>query len=1713
MNRHRPLTIVWSVVVFFLQTDAKIDGPYSTERKKTPLWMAALSEIKKAKLWKKKSKFKSFKKFFGKKKRKDSIRITDKSGLKQSQSTSDMTAAEAVGTDYDSEEEEEEGSHTGMMGSRALSHDSIFFSETTQESTRPVRVFSQESVSENIKALQLKLQENIKLGPPPRLIPTKKMDDTGTSSEDDGLPRSPPEMFSLHEDVNRSLTARFSDHSKHLSSLSLGGTGSEEDEQVSSGPSSRPLSPAFKQFSGTGIPVSPVSLTGISGVSPQVSFDSPPQFTSHLDNAAARHKLSIKPRNQRSGSRRPALSVLQSSSESGKGLHYAVEETEAGKRKEPLGNAALPLLEMVADLRSMGGDVPPTLADQPKKLVRNIAGDWTDKKMPETQSSELASPSVGVFTSQWETKGMQEWLGHGPRAKSSDNLLESQNGTRLANTNAKSVKQMDSISSIKPKETLLKDKINHRPVTALSPSSNVQISDSPLVDLSSVKEGVSRSSNLCSSSGPEGNVEVMSKTHKEWFIAKAKGEQLTRATVTALPDSAIDPINTSEKQPSLASDVRKKAGIVSDSIQDVQVELLPQYLESSKFTAGLPFHSKDSTMHVSHTDTDSKNKENIVSENSSFIKNGRGSFRFSVSSAWERSKPGSFKLKEYIDIHKDSEETLTKKQCTPKTNISVRKQSQNDAESSASFDKSNEPFINTTRELTQQTDEKNTEAISVTESAVSKSNDSFTTGTQHVENEEKNVFGVKLRSTSLSMRYKEGARAELNVAKRYSAEISTVQDDFYSPLKSDMVQNKRSSDIPVGSALRNFEITKTATQEQINTKPSLSKKITAQNINSSDNSPIPEKQDRAVWSNPAKQENKESEKKVLNSKTAEKAIASPKTATELPSSEPAWISMARMKQRGFQEPSLNKEEKAVSQDDKGDAKQTKEKVTFEALYNRFPGSIGSSVSPGATRREVDAIGNLTALIQQLTQRVDNLAKQVLGQGTEENSSAVRPRTGVIHRSLGECSASSTKQQGQVNVNGNGNVNISNNIPPNTSLRGASTSNALNNNQNNDGILVPGLNDFLNTPVNIFSNCFNQEDSAQEDNQVRTNTIMDKLKSFDVNLLKYKKLQVEILYFQECIKLQIVPKGLRQWKYPSGVLKNSDMHRKLLQLFNKQGLEFLELLIAEYTTQINDLRLQLDALEKDIRSHPDFSRYNYDYTRIFASIENLLEKIMGTKKHKINRDKAAYAQGTAYPDPPINRNLQGVASNNNSVITESQEMFNLQHENLLSPQVNEVRRSERIFNRNQQADNRVNNVQDQVVEQRQGFHGSYASATKKNSNWNKRGQPKRKYNKRRNPGSTGSSVSPGATRREVDAIGNLTALIQQLTQRVDNLAKQVEILYFQECIKLQIVPKGLRQWKYPSGVLKNSDMHRKLLQLFNKQGLEFLELLIAEYTTQINDLRLQLDALEKDIRSHPDFSRYNYDYTRIFASIENLLEKIMGTKKHKINRDKAAYAQGTAYPDPPINRNLQGVASNNNSVITESQEMFNLQHENLLSPQVNEVRRSERIFNRNQQADNRVNNVQDQVVEQRQGFHGSYASATKKNSNWNKRGQPKRKYNKRRKLGPLFDLQITLSVFPPLTWEQTKHQSEIKSSKLSPSVYPSLNEETRQEARVELKELHLKVTTQAHQLTADTSPQVTDKEEKHQVSRESARSPSAQPSWMELAKKKSQAWNDMPQGIK
>ncbi|XP_032366742.1 cancer-related regulator of actin dynamics isoform X2 [Etheostoma spectabile] len=206
---------------------------------------------------KKKSKFQAFKKFFARKKRKEPPAAGADAGLKASQSSDNVSKASENNTLTRSEKDKGSGSKVSL-GSKALSHDSVFVSDLSE--ANEALGASQDSIHGKVKSLQLQLKQAIRLGSPPSLMCVKKTDDAGTVSEDDGLPCSPPEYTTLHAVM-----------AQRNSSISLEGTGCDDD-QLSCAASSRGVSPLVVpgDFS---LPASPFGC---------------------LDNSAAKHKLGLR---------------------------------------------------------------------------------------------------------------------------------------------------------------------------------------------------------------------------------------------------------------------------------------------------------------------------------------------------------------------------------------------------------------------------------------------------------------------------------------------------------------------------------------------------------------------------------------------------------------------------------------------------------------------------------------------------------------------------------------------------------------------------------------------------------------------------------------------------------------------------------------------------------------------------------------------------------------------------------------------------------------------------------------------------------------------------------------------------------------------------------------------------------------------------------------------------------------------------------------------------------------------------------------------------------------------------------------------------------------------------------------------------------------------------------------------------------------------------
>ncbi|XP_061580129.1 CRACD-like protein isoform X2 [Cololabis saira] len=206
---------------------------------------------------------------------------------KLSQSAGDVTAGKGLGSDEDLAFSQD------TMGSRAWSCESIFLADDPVD-PEPARILSQENVHSKIKALQMKLQlQKMHLGPPPAVLPVRCPEEPSGRSEDDLLQSSSGEVITAQE----TLTQTTSQPSSGLFSAVLR-------------PQTKSLPPTPSHPMSVPVPQSSSSST----VEAPLDFGAPAQLSTRLDTSAARHRMSIKPRNQRASTKKKPLAATSSSS-------------------------------------------------------------------------------------------------------------------------------------------------------------------------------------------------------------------------------------------------------------------------------------------------------------------------------------------------------------------------------------------------------------------------------------------------------------------------------------------------------------------------------------------------------------------------------------------------------------------------------------------------------------------------------------------------------------------------------------------------------------------------------------------------------------------------------------------------------------------------------------------------------------------------------------------------------------------------------------------------------------------------------------------------------------------------------------------------------------------------------------------------------------------------------------------------------------------------------------------------------------------------------------------------------------------------------------------------------------------------------------------------------------------------------------------------------
>ncbi|XP_039919992.1 capping protein-inhibiting regulator of actin dynamics isoform X2 [Hirundo rustica] len=228
---------------------------------------------------KKAGKFQPFKKLFGKRKKREPASECEEPKLKPSHSFGNI----CNGSSSDEEPSSALRSSHYSMGSRAFSHDSIFIPDGRTESEQAIQAMSQENVLGKVKILQQQLAKNIKFGQPPQMtVSARTMGEANSSTEDDVLLSSPMEIETQQDTAISDCGNKSTDTPDFLRKMNFLGTRHEMEEKVTPVKSARPK----RQFS-------------CSGTIETINLDSVPQALARLDNSAAKHKLSVKPKKQR----------------------------------------------------------------------------------------------------------------------------------------------------------------------------------------------------------------------------------------------------------------------------------------------------------------------------------------------------------------------------------------------------------------------------------------------------------------------------------------------------------------------------------------------------------------------------------------------------------------------------------------------------------------------------------------------------------------------------------------------------------------------------------------------------------------------------------------------------------------------------------------------------------------------------------------------------------------------------------------------------------------------------------------------------------------------------------------------------------------------------------------------------------------------------------------------------------------------------------------------------------------------------------------------------------------------------------------------------------------------------------------------------------------------------------------------------------------------
>ncbi|KAH0616182.1 hypothetical protein JD844_027116 [Phrynosoma platyrhinos] len=179
------------------------------------------------------------------------------------------------------------------MGTRAFSHDSIFIPDGREESEESIQAMSQDNILGKVKTLQQQLAKNIKFGQPPQMtVSVKAIGEASANLEADVLLSSPMETETQQDVVLPESHNKGGSMPDSLIPESVHRTRHGGEEKVT------PVKSSSR----------PKRHHSPSGTIETVNLDAIPLAIARLDNSAAKHKLSVKPKNQRVSKKHRKLS-------------------------------------------------------------------------------------------------------------------------------------------------------------------------------------------------------------------------------------------------------------------------------------------------------------------------------------------------------------------------------------------------------------------------------------------------------------------------------------------------------------------------------------------------------------------------------------------------------------------------------------------------------------------------------------------------------------------------------------------------------------------------------------------------------------------------------------------------------------------------------------------------------------------------------------------------------------------------------------------------------------------------------------------------------------------------------------------------------------------------------------------------------------------------------------------------------------------------------------------------------------------------------------------------------------------------------------------------------------------------------------------------------------------------------------------------------------